>query len=102
MKKIALSQGKYAIVDDEDYDYLSQYRWCYKSGAGYAVRNTYPVDYRHPKMIYMHREVLQPEGAPLVVVVDHISRDRLDNRRSNLRAVSRRENLENSDYWENR
>lgn len=83
-KKIYLSGevglGKFAIVDDEDYDYLSQYNWLYN--LGYA---------RH-KRIYMHRMIL---NAPKGVFVDHKNLDKLDNRRDNLRLCNSCGNVSN-------
>lgn len=80
MKKIQLTQGKFAIVDDEDFLELSKYKW-YLSGNGYATRTS-----RH---IRMHRVINStPEGFD----TDHINGDKLDNRRSNLRTATRSQN----------
>lgn len=92
MKKIPLSQGKYrpsshkglyAIVDDADYEWLSQWRWTAiltdRKGGGYAMR----VEYG--STILMHRLIMDmPEG----MLVDHINGHGLDNRRENLRLVT--------------
>jgi len=83
MKKISLSQGKYALVDEADYGLISQYKWCISS-AGYALSNT-----PDRKQVIMHRLIM---GAPNGKEVDHIDLNRLNNSRSNLRIVSRHEN----------
>lgn len=83
MKKIELTQGKYAIVDDADFDYLSQWPWYFNKG--YAVRG-------NPDRILMHRVI---SGAMNGEDTDHINRDKLDNRRSNLRCVTRAQNAVN-------
>lgn len=83
MKRIALTQGKYALVDDEDYERLVQHKWYYN--RGYAVRGASPK-------ILMHRVVNEtPEGKE----TDHINMDKLDNRKSNLRTATRKQNAVN-------
>jgi hypothetical protein len=84
MKKIPLTQGKFAMVDDTDYEYLMQWKWCL-SARGYAVRKT------DSRIQTMHRLLL-----PTSEVVDHINRNRLDNRRCNLRGVTYTENAWNA------
>jgi|SRR5580765_177702 len=82
MKQIPLTQGKYAKVDDEDYDELVKYKWCIskKRSGDYVVRNN---DY--PRyLIYMHREIMKPTPGK---VVHHINGDTLDDQKTNLQIV---------------
>lgn len=92
MAKIKLTKGKYAIVDDEDFDFLSQWKWKYHKD-NYAVRTS-----TGSKQVYMHREVLKtPKGK----LTDHINRNGLDNRRANLRLVSYSQNALNTGVPQN-
>jgi len=89
-KLIPLSQDKFAIVDAEDYEWLSNYKWCAsrKKRVFYARRN----ERRTRRQIIMHRFIL---NAPKGLFVDHINHNGLDNRRSNLRLCTRTENNRN-------
>lgn len=93
MKEIVLTQGKVALVDDEDYLELSKFKWYTVKTAGlfYAVRHSHMISgMRHT--IFMHREILAfPKG----METDHINGNGLDNRRENLRIVTTRENQQN-------
>ena len=93
MKKIPLSRGLIALVDDEDYERLSQFKWCaQKIGKSiYATRNTYVNRIRGTS--YMHRDILS-EGNGLLV--DHIDGDGLNNQRKNLRYCTRQQNAFNT------
>lgn len=86
MKKIHLSgkrgTGKYAIVDDDDYDRLAACKW-QLSARGYAAARN---------QIQMHRKVM---AAPRGTLVDHINGDKLDNRKANLRLATNQQNLWN-------
>ena len=84
---IPLTQGKFAIVDAEDCEFLMQWKWCYSQG--YAVRNG-PSPERG--LILMHRVILERVGLKDFAETDHINRDRADNRKCNLRAASRIQN----------
>lgn len=94
MKKIPLSQGKYALVDDADYELVSQYKWYYANG--YAQRSEYMGGGRKNhkvKVQQMHRLILQDQNPEMI---DHKNRDALDNRRSNLRVCCRTQNRRNA------
>ena len=98
-KQIALSQqrrrnsrnaGLVALVDDEDYEWLSKWNWTavstHRKNGGYAVR------VENGRMILMHRQILEaPDGAE----IDHINGRGLDNRRNNLRFATRQQGLAN-------
>lgn len=86
-RTIKLTKGKEAIVDDEDYDFLSQWKWCYHNG--YAKRNKEKIDGKRMGHIFMHRLINKtPDGFD----TDHINRNKLDNRKENLRTVTRGQN----------
>lgn len=94
-KKIPLSQGKFAIVDDEDYEYLNQWKWSIVSDSinQYAIRRLSTSIDKKRRTIRMHRLVLDVIDKKLVV--DHINGNTLDNRKSNLRVCTQLENNKN-------
>lgn len=85
---IQLTKGKCALVDPEDFDELSRYKWQYN--GGYA-RRTWREN-GEGRQIYMHRQITAADNG---LEVDHINGNRLDNRRSNLRVVSHSQNAMN-------
>lgn len=92
MKEIKLTQGKFALVDDEDYEMLMQYKWHTQNGCrtNYAHRS-----YREngiSKTIPMHRLIMKDNSHNLI---DHINGNGLDNRKENLRIVTKRQNAQN-------
>jgi len=92
MKKIALSQGLLALVDDEDYKRLSRYKWYAKKGVYtyYAARRNGSGN--TPKTL-MHRELL---NAHLGELVDHADRNGLNNQKNNIRLCNTVENNRNT------
>lgn len=88
MKEIELSAGFVAIVDDEDFEEINKYKWYAKNGGQSAVRDV--VRQGKKTTIYMHRALLNP---PKDFFVDHINRNPLDNRRSNLRLANKSQNM---------
>lgn len=96
MKKIKLTQGKYAIVDNKDFELVSKHNWGFDN-TGYAKRITYTGGIpgkvhqtRGSTKVYLHHEIIgkPPKG----FVVDHINRNPLDNRRENLRFCTHSQN----------
>jgi hypothetical protein len=93
MKQIPLTQGLFALVDDEDFDILSQWSWHIKKSKDtvYAIANG-SRKLLQRKTIYMHRVILNaPEG----MKVDHIDGNGINNTRSNLRICTTSENNRN-------
>lgn len=91
MKKIKLSRGKFAIVDDEDFEFLSQWKW-HCTTLGYAARGKHIKVSKNKytnQMILMHREII---AADKNVITDHINGNTLDNRKKNLRSCTRAQN----------
>lgn len=93
MKRIPLTQGKFATVDNEDYERLSKHKWhLLKCPTGsYAQRNI-PAGGRKQKKVQMHRVIMQ---APDDMQVDHIDRDGLNNQRNNMRLCTHAQNQRN-------
>ena len=93
MKFIALTQGKVAVVDDCDYEYLKQWKWTHSQG--YAIRKS-PRRGGKQTTILMHRLVARRAGLRITGVnVDHYKDGGLDNRRGNLRIANQSQNCAN-------
>lgn len=85
---IPLTQGFFALVDGEDYEWLSQWKWHILKGRStiYAVRKSYA------RKIYMHRQILKAKAEE---EVDHQSHYGLDNRKQNIRLCTNAQNQYN-------
>lgn len=81
----------YALVDDDMERFLSVWNWRL-SPNGYAVRDS--TRRSGKRMIRMHRVIVGLDHGD-EIETDHINRDRLDNRRENLRLVTRAQNTQN-------
>jgi hypothetical protein len=89
VKHIPLSQNQFAIVDDENYPLLSDFKWCYRGERGkqgYAVRHA-KVNGKD-RLLYLHRVVMPSGEGQEVIFLNH---DRLDCRKANLMVVSKQE-----------
>lgn len=88
MKKIALTKGKFALVDDADYDRVRRYRWCLFGDYAYRKEGT--------ENVAMHRFILGlPNRVRDGVYVDHRDGNKLNNQRSNLRLATKAQNSMN-------
>ena len=76
----------YVVVDDRDYTKLSKLKW-YKIRNGYAVHHSQKNG--RQRFFYMHRLI---NKTPIGMHTDHIDRNKLDNRKYNLRTVTTAEN----------
>jgi hypothetical protein len=97
MKEIELTQGKITLVDDEDYEYLNQWKWSTKKHrlTYYATRSEYigkEGGVSKKRNFLMHRIILNANEGD---IIDHINGDGWDNRKENLRFVTNRENCQN-------
>lgn len=90
MAEILTKKGEVILVDDADLEWLSQYTWSVNP-KGYAVTSGRSVNGKQPTL-FMHRLIM---NAPAGMLVDHINHLRHDNRRSNLRIVTAKENQNN-------
>jgi hypothetical protein len=92
MKQIPLTKGLFTIVDDLDYERVSKFKWCaQKIGTKYyAVRGAWSN--RKTNAVFLHRFLT---NAPPGILVDHVNGNGLDNRNTNLRLCTVRQNLQN-------
>jgi len=94
MKKIYLTKGQVAFLDDEDAIYLGGFNWYAKEQKNtyYAARDV------NNKTVRMHQEVIKLIGliVPKGMQIDHIDRDGLNNQRYNLRIITHSANCFNT------
>lgn len=95
--KISGKAGKtaYTLVDDEDYDFVKKYNWTLRED-GYAARYEWSKIRKNTVAIFLHKELTNTTSKQWV---DHINRDKLDNRKSNLRVCTISENNQNKDKF---
>lgn len=98
MKRIRLTQNKFAIVDNDDYEWLNNFKWYpdkSPSGKVYVVRNSKNESGKHKK-IRMHQEIM---GTPKGMETDHIDGNGLNNQRKNLRICTKSQNQHNRNKY---
>lgn len=95
---IALTQGQFTIVNAEDYEYLSKWKWfavwdehsrCYY--AGRQIKERKGKSY----IIYMHRQILGLQKGDVTEGDHKETLNTLDNRRANLRLANRKNQMRN-------
>lgn len=98
MKKIKLTQDKYALVSDEDYEFISQWKWCaHKNGKTFYALRVIQKN-RKQTLIYMHRVIAERMG---VKNPDHADKNGLNNKRNNLREATKGQQSANRNLQSN-
>lgn len=100
MRKVKLTLGQIALIDNDDFENLSRFRWCAKLAKVLAngqkkyiaVTANYQPFLKQNKPIKMHRLIMK---CPPGLTVDHIDGNTLNNRKSNLRIATLSENNKN-------
>jgi hypothetical protein len=90
MKQIALTQGTFALIDDEDFERVNQYKWKLikaKKNNWYAKRSI-----NNNGSLYMHRFIMD---CPRNKEIDHRDGNGLNNQKSNLRICTSTQNIQN-------
>jgi len=96
MREIKLTQGKVALVDDNDFEWLNERKWCAhhtSCGLFYATRTERDSNGKQ-RTVRMHREIL---NAPFALQCDHRDGDTLNNQKDNLRVCNSQQN-----HWNRR
>jgi hypothetical protein len=94
MRSISLTKGQIALVDDEDFEYLNKFRWqaqyCIDTDSFYAKRGDYSTGKNIT--VRMSRYIM---NTPKNMLCDHVNHNTLDNRKENLRNVTKSQNMIN-------
>lgn len=101
--KIPLTRGKFALIDSQDLELVSKFKWYLSGGSGveYAcARNPRKLGFSQwGRSVKMHRVILGITDPK--IQVDHKDRDRLNNTRSNIRIVTKHQNMWNRIFTNN-
>lgn len=90
MKTIPLSQGKETVVDNDDYKWLTRWKWYFRSGYAVRIKKN---EVGKVVTVWMHREIMK---TPVGMFTDHKNLNKLDNRKENLRICTNVQNQKNS------
>lgn len=97
--QLRLSQGLFTLIEAEDYEWASKFKWT----ASHESRGTkwYAIRFDGRKKVRLHRAIIERRGIkiPVGYVVDHLNHNSLDNRFANLQVVTQRENMRRSEGW---
>lgn len=92
-KRILLTRGKFALVDDSDFEWLSQWKWqCTESHGNYYATRRQKIEGKY-QYIKMHRVIIDAPGS---MMVDHVDGNGLNNERRNLRLTDATGNARNT------
>jgi len=92
MKELQVSNG-ITLVDDDVFEWASKFHWCISSKGDVQRSGSPDLVTKKRKTMILHRLV---NKTPVDLHTDHINGNRQDNRRCNLRTVTRQQNHQNS------
>lgn len=101
---IPLTMGLETLIDEQDVKFVSEWYWQSTCVANLKKRKyIYAASYlgvkgKDRRLVYLHRFLMQPKKGQ---IVDHLNGNMLDNRRSNLRVCTQRENMCNQTVHRN-
>lgn len=100
MREINLTKGKVTLVDDEGFEWLSQYHWyAHFDGKNWYAARYLPRNNGKHQTSLMHREIMD---APKGMTVDHKDGNGLNNQKCNLRICLNSQNVMNRKRTSNR
>ncbi len=105
MQYVKLTQGKQAIVDNEDFLITSSYKYHYEKRWGYARRKSNAKSKKPNRVIFLHQDIARAKYKNYDSSrdkIDHINRDTLDCRRENIRLVNASESCQNRKVFKNK
>lgn len=91
---VPLTQGLFAVIDDEDYELVRRFKWRAAKNGSYS-KTFYAVTGRGAGLTAMHSLIMPTEPG---LEVDHRDRNGLNNTRANLRPSTRAQNVRNRSY----
>jgi hypothetical protein len=99
MKTIPLTRGKVALVDDEDFEWLNRFKWCaHKVGNRWEATREFNLHATNGDSRSYHMTMaVFLIGTNRKLRIDHVNRNSLDNRKSNLRWATSGQNSVN--WW---
>jgi hypothetical protein len=92
MKLIPLTQGQFAIIDNDDFERVNQFKWYANKAPNTFYANRQVQINRKRQTIHLHRFILNLDTKFLV---DHVDGNGLNNQKSNLRTCTNQENSRN-------
>jgi hypothetical protein len=95
MKEITLTQGKIALIDNEDFEKVSKFKW----NANFQHTDWYARSWKNGKRLLMHRFIMGIEDSN--ILVDHRNHNTLDNQKTNLRIATKAQNCRNKKHRNN-
>ena len=98
MREVTIKGGRVALVDDEDFERVNQFKWYIQANKSNTYAMRISVIDGKDKKIYLHRFILNLENSTEKLDVDHINHNSLDNRKINLRACTRTQNMMNATF----